>query len=893
MTNSLKIIFETTACYRCSGTGYHGPRVVQGGKCFDCNGSGRRLTRRGRTASTRYDALIAERLGTPAEKVTKGTLVYSHAMRVGNQANVFSYPTRWRKVHAISDRLTQYLSDGEETERRTVNVYFDATGAEGRSAVHSAPVGGDILLPVYDRDTLEAITREVARRFKGAWLDGEEPPAPITPKPKSKTEETASVPENKPEPHTYPNKYAGNCVDCRGRIAEEQGETFKRDNKWVVRHTGGTCPEKEAPAPAPEPDPVTQEGMYRRADGEMFRVKTSDAGRLYAEHFHLPADGRRARLEYEKGAIFTLRAADRMTVDQAAEFGRKIGACIVCGRRLIKPKSIAAGIGPVCAENIGGTPEPSALARTVDPGTTTPAAPAEEKPTVPDNPTMADVRAVTPAQLTTMTPPQIDRMNATLSEEYERIDAERDRVWERLYSAVGEEKVKQGRALVWPLRRDEVEEKARAIVAEPPAELPARLKRYDFTLTAEKYVKSVAVVLAKLDALGEESLNLNRQVRPKLGKEWARRGGWSRFYLVKNVDGHIHKATSPNECHTLRWDTSMGWLPDLSGLTEKDAVKAHGPILCTVCFPSAPLEWTVGKPKDDGRCDGSGQYVTLDASMARRLSPWATCPVCGEKGVSVTSTWKLRKHKPKEAPEEPSVAEEAPVVPAVASKEEKSAPAADKPPKGPAQPTALSVSKFLAAAGFRRSSTTSTTITEGFAIRDHSHGDIREVAVRWVESFYEADRRRTAAGLADFADLPDNPRGADMAAAYADALSARYRVELSGSRVTVYPLDTPRRTVRGRPTVKALTQLLRDSAIPMRTGAGYSDVTGCALVQEADHVRIQVRPWEVVRSWRPEELDSAAGQVTAALDAAGYAYTRADDVNSAVLKVTGTASQQG
>ena len=43
--------------------------------------------------------------------------------------------------------------------------------------------------------------------------------------------------------------------------------------------------------------------------------------------------------------------------------------------------------------------------------------------------------------------------------------------------------------------------------------------------------------------------------------------------------------------------TSFSWLPTLSGLSEADAVEAHGAILCTVCFPSAPVEWTGGVAK--------------------------------------------------------------------------------------------------------------------------------------------------------------------------------------------------------------------------------------------------------------------------------------------------------
>jgi hypothetical protein len=69
---------------------------------------------------------------------------------------------------------------------------------------------------------------------------------------------------------------------------------------------------------------------------------------------------------------------------------------------------------------------------------------------------------------------------------------------------------------------------------------------------------------------------------------------WSRFFLCNNTGGHIHSSL---HCSTLRWDTSMSWLPELSGLTERDAVEEHGEILCSVCFPSAPVEWTSGVSK--------------------------------------------------------------------------------------------------------------------------------------------------------------------------------------------------------------------------------------------------------------------------------------------------------
>lgn len=67
--------------------------------------------------------------------------------------------------------------------------------------------------------------------------------------------------------------------------------------------------------------------------------------------------------------------------------------------------------------------------------------------------------------------------------------------------------------------------------------------------------------------------------------------GWSRFFLVQNANGHIHSSMS---CSSCTFTTQFGWLTDMSGLTEADAVAAHGERLCTVCFPSAPSNWTEG-----------------------------------------------------------------------------------------------------------------------------------------------------------------------------------------------------------------------------------------------------------------------------------------------------------
>lgn len=85
---------------------------------------------------------------------------------------------------------------------------------------------------------------------------------------------------------------------------------------------------------------------------------------------------------------------------------------------------------------------------------------------------------------------------------------------------------------------------------------------------------------------------------------------WTRFYLV--AGGHIHARTN---CATCYFSTRFQWVTELSGMTETDAVEKFGSILCSVCFPSAPVEMTNGesKQKQEARAE-------RDAKKAERLA---------------------------------------------------------------------------------------------------------------------------------------------------------------------------------------------------------------------------------------------------------------------------------
>lgn len=67
---------------------------------------------------------------------------------------------------------------------------------------------------------------------------------------------------------------------------------------------------------------------------------------------------------------------------------------------------------------------------------------------------------------------------------------------------------------------------------------------------------------------------------------------WNRFFLVTSSAGHVH---SSMHCHTCKPTTTYGWLPQLSGKSEEEAVEQLGTVLCSVCFPSAPVAHTGGK----------------------------------------------------------------------------------------------------------------------------------------------------------------------------------------------------------------------------------------------------------------------------------------------------------
>lgn len=88
-------------------------------------------------------------------------------------------------------------------------------------------------------------------------------------------------------------------------------------------------------------------GMYTK-NGEVYKVQVSrESGRLYAKRLVGTS------WEYAAGATRELTTEDRMTLEQAKEYGKLTHVCCNCARELTNPDSIEQGIGPICAGKFG------------------------------------------------------------------------------------------------------------------------------------------------------------------------------------------------------------------------------------------------------------------------------------------------------------------------------------------------------------------------------------------------------------------------------------------------------------------------------------------------------------------------------------------------------------
>jgi hypothetical protein len=229
--------------------------------------------------------------------------------------------------------------------------------------------------------------------------------------------------------------------------------------------------------------------------------------------------------------------------------------------------------------------------------------------------------------LATATPREIDEKLADLYRQEAQAERAKEIAAAGAHRALGEHRQHASRNRpTWPTTDDQAIAKCRDRVA-----AGHQVKPWDMADPA-KAVAAFDTATTTLAALAAEQAVLDA--------EFTRRGGWSRFFVVPG--GHIHCDISSRRC-SRQPTTDHGWNPKLSGKTEAEAVAELGPHMCTVCFPTAPVEWTVGKPAID-HCPGSTKAPTA-AAWRVGMNYYGKCSGCGES-QTVTQAGRIRKHQP-------------------------------------------------------------------------------------------------------------------------------------------------------------------------------------------------------------------------------------------------------
>jgi hypothetical protein len=113
------------------------------------------------------------------------------------------------------------------------------------------------------------------------------------------------------------------------------------------------------------------------------------------------------------------------------------------------------------------------------------------------------------------------------------------------------------------------------LVASDPGYWNKQIQRYkDAAASSRTNLAELEPVLA-----GRQTVIANCEA------EYRRRGGWQRYFLTQNSNGHLHSSMA---CTTLYPSTVLAFIPSVSAFTTKEIWEAAGSDACEVCFPGNP-----------------------------------------------------------------------------------------------------------------------------------------------------------------------------------------------------------------------------------------------------------------------------------------------------------------
>lgn len=105
---------------------------------------------------------------------------------------------------------------------------------------------------------------------------------------------------------------------------------------------------------ATTPATEIEAGVYTDGTTTLRVYLGQQSGKMLAAEAIRHEDGT-AEFDYRGAASrFVTAAFRKMTIEEAAAWGKATGTCVVCARRLDVPESVDRGIGPVCFAKMGG-----------------------------------------------------------------------------------------------------------------------------------------------------------------------------------------------------------------------------------------------------------------------------------------------------------------------------------------------------------------------------------------------------------------------------------------------------------------------------------------------------------------------------------------------------------
>lgn len=288
---------------------------------------------------------IATQLATPVVIRGGQNMAQREALRKQFQDNTFHYAVVQVRAGSVSLDLDDQLEHGRPRVALILPVwsaqdFIQATGRIHRAGTRTPAV--QYVVYASNVKAEEAIRKKLEKKVDHleALNDGDFQPDTGRVKKPSLTQT---------DPAEGEVIFAdGFCVRCGARIPLPFAKEY-----------GFLCPSCSAPAVEIEPSenetfeindprPPLEAGIYFK-DGTVYKVQQAvyGSGSMYAKK--LVMDGQKPKFVFGSCSIFKLTPEDRMTLEQAKEFGSVYGICSVCGRILTDEKSIEEGIGPVCA----------------------------------------------------------------------------------------------------------------------------------------------------------------------------------------------------------------------------------------------------------------------------------------------------------------------------------------------------------------------------------------------------------------------------------------------------------------------------------------------------------------------------------------------------------------